>query len=78
MANQARLALFILTYKLGNILRRLGLPKAINDWSLPSVQVKLIKIGGWQVRHSDRLVFLVPEVDLPRAPFQGVLEGIVR
>lgn len=43
-----RLALFILAYNLGNLLRRLGLPKAINDWTLRSVQVKLVKKGdGW-------------------------------
>jgi len=46
VANQVRLLLFILAYNLGNLLRRLGLPKAIKDWSLRSVQVKLIKIGG--------------------------------
>ncbi|MBA7599236.1 hypothetical protein ES703_06266 [subsurface metagenome] len=46
VANQVRLQLFILAYNLGNFLRRLCLPKAINDWSLRSLQVKLIKIGG--------------------------------
>ena len=40
-----------------NFLRRLCLPKAINDWSLRSLQVKLIKIGGWIVRHARRFVF---------------------
>ena len=33
VANQVRLWLFILAYNLGNFLRRLGLPKAIKDWS---------------------------------------------
>ena len=46
VANQVRLQLFILAYNLGNFLRRLGLPKAVTDWSLRSLQVKLIKIGG--------------------------------
>ena len=45
VANQVRLALFILAYNLGNFLRRLCLPKAVKHWSLRSVQVKLIKIG---------------------------------
>jgi hypothetical protein len=31
VANQVRLALFVLAYNLGNFLRRLGLPKAIKD-----------------------------------------------
>ena len=46
VANQVRLQLFVLAYNLGNFLRRLGLPKAIKDWSLRSLQVKLIKMGG--------------------------------
>lgn len=33
------LKLFILTYNLGNFLRRLGSPQAIKDWSLRSLQV---------------------------------------
>ena len=54
---QVRLWLFILAYNLGNFLRRLYLPKAIKHWSLRSLQVKLIKIGGRLVRHARRLVF---------------------
>jgi hypothetical protein len=46
VANQVRLRLFILAYNLGNFLRRLALPEAVRDWSLRSVQVKLIKIGA--------------------------------
>jgi hypothetical protein len=78
VANQARLHLFILAYNLGNFLRRLGLPKAVKDWSLRSVQVKLIKIGGRLVRHARRLVFQLAEVAVPRSVFQGVLERIGR
>ena len=51
------LALFILAYNLGNFLRRLSLPKAIQDWSLCSVQIKLIEIGGRLVRYARRMVF---------------------
>ena len=46
VANQVRLALFILAYNLGNLLRRLCLPRAVKHWSLRSLQVKLIKIRG--------------------------------
>ena len=54
VANQARLQLFILVYNLGNFMRRLGLPKAVKDWSLRSLQVKLIKMGGrMELKHSD-------------------------
>ena len=78
MANQVRLALFILAYNLGNFLRRLCLPKAVKHWSLRSVQVKLIKIGARLVRHARRLVFQLAEVAVSRELFQGVLERIGR
>jgi len=78
VANQVRLALFVLAYNLGNLLRRLGLPKAIKDWSLRSVQVKLIKIGGRLVRHARRLVFQLAEVAVPRELFAAILERIAR
>ena len=76
VANQVRLALFILAYNLGNFLRRLCLPKAVKHWSLRSVQVKLIKIGARLVRHARRLVFQLAEVAVPREVFQQVLERI--
>jgi len=76
VANQVRLFIFILAYNLGNLLRRLGLPKAIKDWSLRSVQVKLIKIGGRLVRHARRLVFQMAEVAVPRDLFQAILDRI--
>ena len=46
VANRVRLSLFVLAYNLGNFLRWLCLPKAVMHWSLRSVQVKLIKMGG--------------------------------
>ena len=63
---------------LGNFLRRLCLPKAVKHWSLRSVQVKLIKMGGRLVRHSRRLIFQLSEVSVPRRLFQGVLDRIGR
>ena len=62
----------------GNFLRRLCLPKAVKHWSLRSVQVKLIKMGGRLVRHSRRLIFQLAEVSVPRRLFQGVLDRIGR
>ena len=51
------LSVFVLAYNLWNFLRRLCLPKAVRHWSLRSVQVKLIKMGG-------RLVLARTAVDL--------------
>ena len=76
VANQVRLWLFILAYNLGNFLRRLCLPKAVKHWSLRSLLVKLIKIGGRLVRHARRLVFQLAEVAVPRELFRQVLKRI--
>ena len=65
-------------YNLGNFLRRLCLPKAVKHWSLRSVQVKLIKMGGRLVRHSRWLIFQLSEVSVPRRLFEGVLDRIGR
>ena len=76
VANRVRLSLFVLAYNLGNFLRRLCLPKAVMHWSLRSVQVKLIKMGGRLVRHARRLIFQLSEASVPRRLFQGVLDRI--
>ena len=78
VANQVRLHLFVLAYNLGNFLRRLGLPKAIKDWSLRSLQVKLIKMGGRIVRHARQIVFQLAEVAVSRELFAAILERISR
>ena len=78
VSNRVRLSLFVLAYNLGNFLRRLCLPKAVKHWSLRSVQVKLIKMGGRLVRHARRLIFQLSEVSVPGRLFQRVLERIGR
>ena len=77
-ANQVRLQLFVLAYNLGNFLRRLCLPKAIKDWSLRSLQVRLVKMGGRIVRHARRIIFQLAEVAVPRDLFAAILERISR
>ena len=42
-SNQARLALSLLAYNLGNLWRRLGLRRGIENWSLTSLQQRLVK-----------------------------------
>ncbi len=78
VANQVRLQLFILAYNLGNFLRRLGLPKPVKDWSLSSLQLKLIKIGGRMVSHARQIIFQLAEVAVPRELFDAILERIDR
>ena len=67
-----------MAYNLGNFLRRLYIPKAIADWSLRSLQVKLIKIGGRIVRHARQIIFQLAEVAVPRDLFAAILEQITR
>jgi hypothetical protein len=76
VANQARLQLFVLAYNLGNFLRRLGLPKAVKDWSLSSLQLKLIKIGCRLVCHARRIIFQLAEVAVPGNLFSAILRRI--
>ena len=77
MANRVRFSLFVLAYKFVNFLR-LCLPKVFKHWSLRSVQVKLINMGGRLVRRSRRLIFRLSEVSVPRRLFEGVLARIGR
>jgi hypothetical protein len=75
-SNQVRLALFILAYNLGNLLRRFALPSEVSHWSLRSVQLKLIKTGARIVNHARRTVFQMAEVAVPGDLFAEVLTRI--
>ena len=49
-SNEVRLWLSVIAYNLGNLWRRLALPKRIDKWSLTSLQQRLVKNGrpaGW-------------------------------
>ena len=74
VANQVRLWLFVLTYNLGNFMRRLVLPEDMKHWTLTSLQTRLIKTGGRLVRHARRLVFQLAEVLVTREMLTGILE----
>ena len=78
VANQVRLWLFVLTYNLGNFMRRLVLPEDMKHWTLSSLQTRLIKTGGRLVRHARRLVFQLAEVLVTRGMLTGILERISR
>jgi hypothetical protein len=78
VSNQVRLQLFILIYNLGNFLRRMVLPRPIKDWSLRSLQVKLIKMGGQMVHHARRIIFHLAEVATSKEIFAVLLGRIAR
>ena len=50
-SNEVRLWLSVMAYNLGNLWRRLVLPKRIENWSLTSLQQRLVKTGGRLVKH---------------------------
>jgi len=51
-SNEVRLMLGPLAYNLGNLWRRLVLPKRIENRSLTSLQQRLVKTGGRLVQHA--------------------------
>lgn len=55
--NEVRLQLHALAYNLATFLRCIDLPEAMADWSLTSLQLKLIKIGARVVRHTRAITF---------------------
>jgi hypothetical protein len=80
---QVRLALSLLAYNLGNLWRRLGLPRGIKNWSLTSLQQRLVKTGARLVKTGARLVkharyywLLLAEGHLTRRRFGAMLGRI--
>jgi hypothetical protein len=65
-ANALRLQLHALAYNLGNFLRTLATPEPIKDWSLTSLQEKLIKIGAKVVGHGRYVIFQMAEIAIAR------------
>ena len=76
--NQVLLQLFALAYNLGNVLRRLALPRAVKHWTLTSLQEKLVKIGAKVVAHARYAIVQMAEVAIPRKLFAAILERIQR
>jgi len=74
--NEVRLWLSILAYNLGNLWRRLALPGEIEDWSLTSVQQRLVKTGGRLVKHARYYWLMLAEGHLTRGRFAAMLRRI--
>ena len=67
-----RLQLSVFAYNLGNLWRRLVLPKGIDNWSLTSLQQRLFKAGGRLV-HARYYWLLLAEGHLTRSVFGAML-----
>jgi hypothetical protein len=77
-ANEVRLLLSVIAYNLGNLLRRLALPPAIQDWSLTSLQQRLLKTGGRLIRHARYFTLQLAESYLTGSLFRPILQRIER
>ena len=76
--NAVRLQPHALPYNLGNFMRTLVLPDAVEQWSLTTLREKLVKIGAKIVRHGRYIVFQMAEVAIPRDLFADILRRIDR
>jgi hypothetical protein len=72
-SNQVRLWLSLIAYHLGNLWRRLVLPKKIDNWSLTSLQLRLLKTGGRLVKHARYYWLMVAESGLTRRLFGSIV-----
>ena len=75
-SNEVRLWLSLIAYNLGNLWRRLVLPKRINNWPLTSLQQRLVKTGGRLVNHARYYWLLPAEGHLSRRLFSSMLRTI--
>ena len=72
-ANTVRLQFHALAYNLGNFMRTLAMPKAVEPWSLTSLREKLIKIGAKVVSHGRYVTFQMAEVAVSLLMFRDIL-----
>jgi len=74
--SELRLWLSVTAYNLGNLWRRLGLPNRIRNWSLTSLQQRLVKTGGRLVKRARYYWLLLAESHLTRRLFGAMLGRI--
>jgi Transposase DDE domain group 1 len=75
-SNEVRLWLSVIAYNLGNLWRRLVLPKKIEKWSLTSLQQRLVKTGGRLIKHARYYWLLLAESHLTRRLFASMVRRI--
>jgi hypothetical protein len=75
-SNEVRLWPIVIAYNLGNLWRRLVLPKRIEKWSLTSLQQRLVKTGGRLVKHACYYWMLLAKSHLTRRLFGAMLRRI--
>lgn len=76
--NEMRQQLHALAYNLATFLRCIELPEAMADWTLTSLQLKLIKIGARVVRHARAITFQLAEVAVTGSMVRAIPSAIRR
>ena len=75
-SNEVRLWLNVIAYNLGNLRRRLVLPLRVGNWSLTSLQQRLVKTGGRLIKHARYYWLLLAEGHLTRRLFGAMVRRI--
>ena len=75
--NEVRLKLFIMAYTLGNIFRTLALSEKIRSWSLRTIQLKLIKMGGRLIKHARYYYLLLVETTINERIWKSIMKKII-
>ncbi len=76
LSNEVRLWLSVIAYNVGNLWRRLVLPKRIDHWLLTSLQQRMVKTGGRLIKHARYCWLLLAEGHLTRRLFGVMLQRI--
>ena len=71
-----RLWLSVIAYNLRNLWRRLVLSRRIGNWSLTSLQQRLVKTGGRLLKHARYYWLLLAESHLTRRLFGAMVRRI--
>jgi hypothetical protein len=71
-----RLWLSVMAYNLANLWRRLMLPRRIDQWSLTSLQQRLVKTGGRLIKHARYYWLLLAESGLTLRLFGAMVRRI--
>lgn len=72
-ANEVRLWLSVIAYNLGNLWRRPLVPLRLGNWSLTSLQQRLVKTGGRLIKHARYYWLLLAEGQLTRRLFAAMV-----
>ena len=76
LSNEVQLWLSVIAYNLGNLWRRLALPRRIANGSLNSLQQLLVKTGGRLVKHPRYYWLLLAESHLTLRLFEAMVGRI--